>query len=93
VGFVVDKVALKHVFPRVLWFSPVNFIPPVLHYKEKRKQFIIFITRLHNKPQGCVRPLLLLRDPSAKKKKSIPSDNISEVNKKYLHGADLVLRR
>jgi hypothetical protein len=23
------------VFPRVLWFSPVNFIPPVLHYLEK----------------------------------------------------------
>jgi hypothetical protein len=37
VGFVVDKVALGQVFPRVLWFSPVNFISPVLHYKEKRK--------------------------------------------------------
>jgi hypothetical protein len=32
VGFVVDKVALGQVFPRVLRFSPVNFIPPVLHY-------------------------------------------------------------
>jgi hypothetical protein len=32
VGFVVDKVALGQVFLRVLWFSPVNFIPPVLHY-------------------------------------------------------------
>jgi hypothetical protein len=32
VGFVVDKVALGQVFPRVLWFSPVSFIPPVLHY-------------------------------------------------------------
>jgi hypothetical protein len=37
VGFVVGKVALGQVFPRVLRFSPVNFIPPVLHYKEKRK--------------------------------------------------------
>jgi hypothetical protein len=37
VGFVVDKVALGHVFPRVLRFFPVNFIPPVLHYKEKGK--------------------------------------------------------
>jgi hypothetical protein len=27
VGFVVDKVALGQVFPRVLRFSPVNFIP------------------------------------------------------------------
>jgi hypothetical protein len=35
VGFVVDKVALGQVFPRVLRFSPVNFIPPVLHYLEK----------------------------------------------------------
>jgi hypothetical protein len=31
VGFLVNKVALGQVFPRVLWFSPVNFIPPVLH--------------------------------------------------------------
>jgi hypothetical protein len=35
VGFVVDKVALGQVFPRVLRFSPVNLIPPVLHYLEK----------------------------------------------------------
>jgi hypothetical protein len=35
VGFVVDKVALGQVYPRVLRFSPVNFIPPVLHYLEK----------------------------------------------------------
>jgi hypothetical protein len=57
VGFVVDKVALGQVFLRVLRFSPVNFIPPLLHYKEKRKKLIIFlfifITGLHNKPQGC----------------------------------------
>jgi hypothetical protein len=53
VGFVVDKVALGQIFPRVLPFSPVNFIPPVLHYKEKRKKLIIFFTGLHNKPQGC----------------------------------------
>jgi hypothetical protein len=35
VGFVVNKVALGQVFPPVLRFSPVNFIPPVLHYLEK----------------------------------------------------------
>jgi hypothetical protein len=35
VGFVVIKVALGQVLPRVLRFSPVNFIPPVLHYLEK----------------------------------------------------------
>jgi hypothetical protein len=32
VGFLLDKEALGQVFPRVLRFSPVNFIPPVLHY-------------------------------------------------------------
>jgi hypothetical protein len=44
-------------FPRVLRVSPVNLIPPVLHYLEKRKNLIIFLfifsTGLHNKPQGC----------------------------------------
>jgi hypothetical protein len=49
VGFLVDKVALGQVFPRVLRFSSVKFIPPVLHYKEKKK-LIIFTTGLHNKP-------------------------------------------
>jgi hypothetical protein len=37
VGFVVEKVAVEHFSPRILPFSLVNFIPSVLHYKEKRK--------------------------------------------------------
>jgi hypothetical protein len=53
VGFVVDKVALGQVFPGILRFSLVSFFPPVLHYTEKRKKLIVFITGLHNKPQGC----------------------------------------
>ena len=53
VGFRVDKVELGHVFPRVLQFPPVNFIPPMLHYKEKTKKLITFVTGLHNKSQGC----------------------------------------
>jgi hypothetical protein len=53
VGFVVDKVALGQVFLRVCRFLPVSFNPPVLHYTEKTKKLIIFITGLHNKPQGC----------------------------------------
>jgi hypothetical protein len=36
VGFVVDKVTLGQVFPRVHRFTAVNFIPPVLHDKEKK---------------------------------------------------------
>jgi hypothetical protein len=38
VGFMVYKVALGQVSPRVLRFSPVSFIPPVLHYQEKDKK-------------------------------------------------------
>jgi hypothetical protein len=55
VGFVVDKVTLGQVFLRVLRFSPVNFIPPVLHYYERDKKItviIIVIIGLHKKPQG-----------------------------------------
>jgi hypothetical protein len=37
VGFLVDKVALGQAFPRVLQFSSVNSIPPVLHYLENKK--------------------------------------------------------
>jgi hypothetical protein len=54
VGFVVDKLALGQVFHLVRRFSTVNFIPTGLHYKGKRKKkLIIFITGLHNRPQGC----------------------------------------
>jgi hypothetical protein len=37
VGFVVEKVALGQVSTRELRFSFANFIPPVLHYTEKRR--------------------------------------------------------
>jgi hypothetical protein len=40
-------------FPQILRFSPVSFIPPVLHCTEKRKKITISITELHSKPQGC----------------------------------------
>jgi hypothetical protein len=46
-GFVVD-IGTGLFFHRVLRFSPVTFIPPVLHYTEKQKK-VIFITVLHNK--------------------------------------------
>jgi hypothetical protein len=69
VGFVVDQLALGQVFPRVLRFFPVSFIPPVLHYKEKRKKLIIFITGLHNKPLGCGVSVASAAGPFTAKKK------------------------
>jgi hypothetical protein len=67
VGFVVDKVALGQVFPRVLRVFPIIFIPPVLHYKGKKKKVIIFVTGLHNKPQGCGASVASAGGPSQKK--------------------------
>jgi hypothetical protein len=69
VGFVVDKVALGQVFPRVLRFSLVSLIPPVLHYTEKQKKLTIFITELHNKPQGCGASVASTAGPVNKKEK------------------------
>jgi hypothetical protein len=65
----VDKVALGQDFSRVLRFSPVNFIPPVLHYTEKTKKLIIFIPGLHNKPQGCGASVASSAGPFTTKKK------------------------
>jgi hypothetical protein len=56
VGFVVDKVALGQVFLRVLRFSPVNFV--------------IFITGLHKKPQGCRASVASAAGPFATKNKT-----------------------
>ena len=48
VGFEVDKVALGRFFPRVLRFSPVRFIPPLLHYLDKWKNWSSFSHLYHN---------------------------------------------
>jgi hypothetical protein len=58
VGFMVDKVAWGQVFPRVLRFSPVSFIPPVLHYLEKWKNWSSFssLQGCTISPKAAVRP-------------------------------------
>jgi hypothetical protein len=64
VGFVVDKVALGQVFPRVLGFSPVNLIPLL----RKGQKIIIFIIGLHNKPQDCGASVASAAEPFTTKK-------------------------
>ena len=52
-GIFGGKSGTGQVFPLVLRFSPVNSIPPVLHYKKQRKNYSSTSQGLHNKPQGC----------------------------------------
>jgi hypothetical protein len=66
VGFVVDKVALGQVFVRVLRFSPLNVTDIPLHGNTKK--LIIFITGLHNKPQGCGESVASAAGPFTTKK-------------------------
>jgi hypothetical protein len=71
VGFVVDKVALGQVFPRVLRFFPVHFIPPVLQLLGKGQKIIIiviFIIGLHNNPHGCSASVASAAGPFTTKK-------------------------
>jgi hypothetical protein len=56
-------------------FYPISFIPSVLHYLEKLKNLIviflfIYITELHNKPQGCGASVASAAGPFTTKKKS-----------------------
>jgi hypothetical protein len=63
VGFVVDKLALGQVFLQVLPFSSVTFNSIVTPLHGKRKRLLIFITGLHNKPQGCGAPVTFAVGP------------------------------
>jgi hypothetical protein len=67
---VVDKVALEQVFLRVLRFFPCKFHSTCapLHGKNEKKKLIIFITGLHNKPQGCGATAVSAAEPFALKK-------------------------
>jgi hypothetical protein len=64
VGFVVDKVALGQVFPEYFGFplsvsfhrcsiTRKNETFSITWKNKKKLIFLIFITGLHNKPQGC----------------------------------------
>jgi hypothetical protein len=49
----------------------VNFIPLVLHYKEKLKKLIIFIIWLQNKPQACGASVASAAGPFTTTKKKV----------------------
>jgi hypothetical protein len=63
VGFMVDKVALGQVSPRVLRFFPRQFHSTCAPLLQKTKKLIIFFTGLHNKPQGCGAPIACAAGP------------------------------
>jgi hypothetical protein len=70
-GLVMDKVALGHVFPRVLRFSPVSSIPPVLHYTGGGGggggEINVIIKWLDKKPQCCGASVASAAGPFTKK--------------------------
>jgi hypothetical protein len=69
VGFVVDKVALGQVFPPSTSVFPCQFhsTGAPLQGTTKKKKLIIFITGLHNKPQGCGASVTSAAGPFTKK--------------------------
>jgi hypothetical protein len=68
VGFLVDKVALGQVF-----FPSTSVSPCKIHSTsglllgKRKKKLNIFITGLHNKPQGCVASVASAAGPFIKK--------------------------
>jgi hypothetical protein len=52
-GFMVDKLALGQGFPSSTSVFPCQFHSTGAPLQGKTKKLIIFITGLHNKPQGC----------------------------------------
>jgi hypothetical protein len=72
VGFVVDKVELGQVFPPENFGFPCQFHStgaPLLGKTKKKRIFLfIFITVLHNKPQGCGASLASAAGPFYKNK-------------------------
>jgi hypothetical protein len=91
--FVVDKVALTEVLLRALRFSPVSSIPLVLHYTEKRKKLIFFITGLHNKPQGCGASVASAAGPFSTKTSTVYGDNMTSGHRLWPYACNFINKR
>jgi hypothetical protein len=63
----VDKVALGQVFPPVTWVFPCVSFHRCSITRNNGKNYIIFITGLHNKPQGCGASVASAAGPFTKK--------------------------
>jgi hypothetical protein len=70
VEFVVDIVALGEIFSKYFGF-PYQFHSTGAPLQGKTKTLIIFITGLHNKPQGCGASVASAAGPFTKKKKEV----------------------
>jgi hypothetical protein len=70
VGFVMDKVALGQVFLRVVGFPLSVSFHRCSIIRKNEKKLIIFITGLHNKPQGCGASVAAAAGPYTEKKNS-----------------------
>jgi hypothetical protein len=71
----VDQVALGQIFPPIASIFPCQFhsIGAPLHGKTKKK-LIIFVTGLHNKPQGCGASVASAAGPFTTNKQTTPKD-------------------
>jgi hypothetical protein len=68
VGFMVDKVALGEVFTPSTSVFPCQFHSTGAALLGKTKKLIIFMTGLHNKPQGCGASVASAAGPFSTKK-------------------------
>jgi hypothetical protein len=68
VGFVVNKVGLGQVFSPSISVFPCQFHYTGAPLQGKTKKSVIFITGLHNKPQGCGASVASGAGPFTKKK-------------------------
>jgi hypothetical protein len=70
VGFEVDKVALGQVFPEYFGFPLSISFHRYSITRTNEEKLIIFITGLHNKPQGCDGSVASAAGPFTQKKNS-----------------------
>jgi hypothetical protein len=88
VGFVVDKVALEQVLPCKFHSTGT----PLFGKMEKLIIFLfIFITGLHNKPQGCGASVASASGPFTTKKESGHSPGCTSSGSSWHYGTQIII--